>query len=171
MSRQRRDARETEPFLGYDDDNYHDDGISLFPDIETEEHPWIGEPGHTATPRARWQPKWARPSSSGWTSKLRVPRLPGLPAQKPIHTIILLTFIKGAVIASALLLLMPISRLIEDAFCHEHYGKELDEPIDERECKVDDVQTKLAFVGALGMLIGAVIGLTVAVPYGIMADR
>lgn len=168
MSRHWIDAVEGAPLLGDDDYSDDDEGHDSTPghqhhnpDIDVLAHPWIGEPGYLS-PASRARARWRR----RWTDKL-----PRLRVQKPIHTIIILAGIKGVAIMSALMLMVSLFRLIEDAFCHEHYGKPLTEPIDERECKGEEVQTKLAFLGGIGMVIGAIVGLIAAFPYGILADK
>lgn len=53
--------------------------------------------------------------------------------------------------------LIPMGRLIEDAVCRKYYGAS--DPVDEKRCKVDEVQTELAWLGGLFVLIDSVIGM------------
>lgn len=151
------------PLLGDDYSDTDDDGYLSphhDPDVETT-RPWIGEPGYrspAARARARWRQRW-----TDWLPRLRI--------EKPIHTIIVLPCIKGVGIMSALMIMVSMFRLIEDAFCHEHFDKPFSEPIPEKECKGEAVQARLAFLGGIGMVIGAIVGLIAAFPYGILADK
>lgn len=56
--------------------------------------------------------------------------------------------------------LIPMGRLIEDAICRKYYGSS--EPVDERLCKVDEVQTELAWLGGLYVVIDSAIGMTLS---------
>ena len=52
--------------------------------------------------------------------------------------------------------LIPLGRLIEDAICRRYYRSS--EPVDEKLCKVDEVQTELAWLGGLYVVIDSTIG-------------
>lgn len=72
-------------------------------------------------------------------------------------TIVLLaTAVKFCVVTSGMLLLMPMYRLIEDAFCHVHYEDDSPDLIDEMKCKVDEVQSPLAYIVGWFGLVGAI---------------
>ncbi|KAJ0161519.1 hypothetical protein CTA2_6085 [Colletotrichum tanaceti] len=102
-------------------------------------------------------------------------RLDGLLApfrvRSPRAIILLLALLKFAVTCKGMLLMMPLMRLIEDHICHRHYGRDPSEPIPEMECKVDEVQRDLAWMGGWHSLIGAVVNMLVAFPYGVLSDR
>ena len=70
-----------------------------------------------------------------------------------------------------MLIMMPIFRLVEDTVCHRYYKKDPSEKIDERLCKVDGVQSELAYLGGWAALLHSFIGLMAALPYGVMADK
>lgn len=53
--------------------------------------------------------------------------------------------------------LIPMGRLIEDVVCRKYYGT-LD-PVDEKLCKVDEVQTELAWLGGLYVVVDSAIGI------------
>jgi MFS transporter, PCFT/HCP family, solute carrier family 46 (folate transporter), member 1 len=74
--------------------------------------------------------------------------------KSPRKTVVLITFLKFYILTIALMLLLPMYRLIEDMVCREYFEKDL---VDEEECKVDAVQRKLAYVTALSALIGGVV--------------
>lgn len=60
---------------------------------------------------------------------------------------------KFAIVTSGLMMMMPLYRLIEDAICHVHYEDDSADLIEEMKCKVDEVQTPLAFMlGWFGLL-------------------
>lgn len=68
---------------------------------------------------------------------------------------------------------IPMTRLFEDRFCREYYGSvhSDNEPIDEDMCKVDVIQSRLAYMFAVDASIEAVMGCLVAMPWGLVADR
>ncbi|KAK4101299.1 general substrate transporter [Parathielavia hyrcaniae] len=92
-------------------------------------------------------------------------------AKKRRTIIILLTLLMFTLVTSGMLILLPVFRLMEDAVCHEHYGKPRTEPIEERLCKVDGVQKELAYLGGISAMLNSVIGLIATLPYGVLADR
>ncbi|KAK3897103.1 general substrate transporter [Staphylotrichum tortipilum] len=92
-------------------------------------------------------------------------------AQRRTSIVALLAILMFAITMSGMLILIPIFRLVEDAICHVHYGKPLAEPIEERLCKVEDVQKELALLGGVSAMLNSVVGLVAALPYGVLADR
>ncbi|CRK18772.1 MFS efflux pump atnC like protein [Verticillium longisporum] len=162
MNRYRGDAdAEVEPLL---EDDVGD--FALFPDVEAEDEPWIASPSVASRGRARWQSGWTTWKTA--TSKLNVNRFR---PDTPFAIVLLLATIKGILVASGVLLMTPMVRLMEDAICHVHYHKDISEPIDEKECKVDDVQSQLAYLGGIGALMASLVTLVIAFPYGVLADR
>ena len=74
-------------------------------------------------------------------------------ASKPSTIVLLVAIAKFLIVTSGMLMLMPMYRLIEDAFCHRHYQDDSPDLIDEMKCKVAEVQSPLAFLmGWLGLL-------------------
>ncbi|KAH8881493.1 MFS general substrate transporter [Thozetella sp. PMI_491] len=67
----------------------------------------------------------------------------------------------------------PTLRLMEDNICRQFYDPtgELGSPIDEKLCKEDKIQAELAYLEGYIVTLEAVIGLAVALPYGILADK
>lgn len=92
-------------------------------------------------------------------------------AQNRTTIVVLLAFLMFTVTTSGMLILIPIFRLMEDAICHLYYDKGMFEPIEERLCKVDGVQKKLAYLGGLSAMISSIVGLVATLPYGVLADR
>ncbi|KAK0123872.1 hypothetical protein ONS95_008865 [Cadophora gregata] len=87
--------------------------------------------------------------------------------------IVLLLALNILILASAGgLTVVPQTRLLEDIFCHRYYGdvKGLGD-IDESLCKIDSIQSELAYVNGLTTAVEAVVGLTFAFPFGILADK
>ncbi|KAF3026478.1 hypothetical protein E8E14_012970 [Neopestalotiopsis sp. 37M] len=71
---------------------------------------------------------------------------------------------------------IPMTRILEDRFCREYYGAteslgDEAQPIDEDLCKVDVIQSRLAYLVAVHAFIEAAIGCLVAMPWGFVADR
>lgn len=112
------------------------------------------------------------PSSSGSKQQPTIFNLlTRFQARRPRTVVYLLSLLLFTIITSAILVLMPILRLIEDMACHTFYGKPPSEPIDEHLCKVDEVQGPLAYFGGISALLGAIVSLVAALPYGVLADR
>lgn len=70
---------------------------------------------------------------------------------------------------------IPLTRLAEDALCHQYYDNLQTDgagrPIDEEMCKIEPVQTKLAFILALVTALNAIVGFFAAFPWSLVADR
>lgn len=79
----------------------------------------------------------------------------------------------GAFLASASsgFFSIPQTRLIEDALCHTYYGQRGGAPISEDECKVETVQSELAFVIAISSALDAAVSFVAAFPWSLAADR
>jgi MFS transporter, PCFT/HCP family, solute carrier family 46 (folate transporter), member 1 len=76
--------------------------------------------------------------------------------KSPSSIVLMAAIAKFVIVASGLMMMMPLYRLIEDAICHVHYEDDSVDLIEEMKCKVDDVQKPLAYLlGWLG-LIGAI---------------
>jgi hypothetical protein len=66
---------------------------------------------------------------------------------------------------------IPLTRLIEDAFCRQYYQYRGSEPIDEDMCKEPKIQGQVAFIFAIMSMIDSIVGILAALPWGIAADR
>ncbi|KAI1759273.1 MFS general substrate transporter [Hypoxylon sp. FL1150] len=67
---------------------------------------------------------------------------------------------------------IPAVRLLEDIICRQHYGlRESGNPVDEKLCKDDAVQSKVAFIMAIQSSLEAAVGLLAAFPWGLVADK
>lgn len=66
---------------------------------------------------------------------------------------------------------IPHTRLIEDAFCRQHYQYAGSEPIDEEMYKEPKIQGQVAFTFGLLSMIDSIVGIVAALPWGIAADR
>ncbi|THV95592.1 MFS general substrate transporter [Aureobasidium pullulans] len=89
-----------------------------------------------------------------------------------VALVIVITSVAGGLIG------LPFVRLIEDAICQEHYASKpvegglfITSDVDEAHCKVDAVQSRLAYVLAIQEMLDAIAGFTFALPYGLFADR
>ncbi|KAK7403628.1 hypothetical protein QQX98_010593 [Neonectria punicea] len=89
----------------------------------------------------------------------------------PRRIVILVATIKFLVVMSGMLLLVPYARLIEDAFCHAYYEDTSTGIIEEMKCKKDEIQSRMGFFFGWSGLVSSVLGLIVAFPYGLMADK
>ncbi|KAK3321784.1 general substrate transporter [Apodospora peruviana] len=110
-------------------------------------------------------------SSSSKGHLLHVGMFSRFQARKPSTIILLLAVMMFAITTSGMLIMIPLFRLMEDALCHVYYQKDPSEPIDERLCKVDGVQSELAYLGGWGAMLGSLVGMVAALPYGVLADR
>ncbi|CAG9988309.1 unnamed protein product [Clonostachys byssicola] len=67
---------------------------------------------------------------------------------------------------------IPMARIYEDAICRAHYERaQVSGPIDESQCKVDAIQSELAFIFAIQEALTAFVSCFVAIPWGIVADK
>ncbi|KAI0160195.1 major facilitator superfamily domain-containing protein [Xylariaceae sp. FL1272] len=75
--------------------------------------------------------------------------------------------------ASGGFLNIPMTRIFEDVLCRQYYNQthSLDGPIDEEMCKVDIIQSRLAYLFAIMAALNAGLSCLVALPWGIAADR
>ncbi|KAK0645422.1 major facilitator superfamily domain-containing protein [Cercophora newfieldiana] len=98
--------------------------------------------------------------------------LPACPSPRPSVVILLVAFIIFTQSTSGALAAVPLTRLLEDAICRRYYSNRSDKvPIDEGRCKVDEVQSDLAYLNGFLSALEAVVGLLVALPYGVLADK
>lgn len=92
-------------------------------------------------------------------------------ARKPATIIWLLSAAMFVFTASGMMIMVPMFRLMEDAICHTYYKKPPGVEIEEAKCKGDEVQSELAWLGGIATMLGSVIGVVAALPYGVLADR
>ena len=131
----RRDYDEEDvPFLNIIDDEPPLPATNTSPDLDSDPDP------SSPPPRRR---RHRRPSAP-WQ------------AGAPSTIVILIIAVKFLVVTSGMLMLMPMYRLIEDAFCHVHYDDDSAGLIDEMKCKVDEVQSPLAYLMGWFGLVGAI---------------
>ncbi|KAI1412845.1 MFS general substrate transporter [Hypoxylon sp. FL1857] len=93
--------------------------------------------------------------------------------QKPIAVIGLFLLVVFTASAADAFKQIPMTRIFEDILCHEYYGKApgSDGPIDEKLCKADAIQSKLAYLFAVLEALNAGISCLVALLWAIVADR
>jgi hypothetical protein len=132
-----------------------------------------GEPGSsrsttttTTTPARR--PWRRRTISIASIASVNVPK-----AHHP-STIVAIMLVLVAVASSAGgFFSIAMTRILEDRFCEEYYSsiRSNAEPIDEDMCKVDVVQSRLAYLLAISTSLEAALGCLLAMPWGFIADR
>ncbi|PHH63385.1 hypothetical protein CDD81_5986 [Ophiocordyceps australis] len=91
--------------------------------------------------------------------------------QTPSAIVRLIALITFCFTLCGMLMLTPALRLVEDAFCHAYYHEETLDPIQETRCKIDEVQSRMAFILGWCGLFTSVMTLLVTFPYGALADR
>ena len=96
-----------------------------------------------------------RSSSNGKPAQVRASRFQ---VRRPRAIVLTTALLKFILTCSGSMILLPIFRLLEDAFCHEFYGDDSPGMIDERKCKVDEVQRRLAYLGGWVAMMSAVVG-------------
>ncbi|KAF7552268.1 hypothetical protein G7Z17_g4443 [Cylindrodendrum hubeiense] len=91
------------------------------------------------------------------------------PEPKPrTRVLVLLGFTMFCMALCGSMVLVPLSRLAENVICHQYY--DTTEPIEEKHCKVDEIQTKLAWLGACAAMLDSTVSLLVSLPWGILSD-
>ncbi|KAG7115307.1 MFS efflux pump atnC like protein [Verticillium longisporum] len=150
---------DADPLLEDDPDDF-----DPFPDVEVEGQHSIAS--SSSQRRAQWKKSWAP-----WQRLGPKHTFDAFRPKTPFTIVVLLACLKATLFSSGILFLTPLFRLVEDAICHVHYHKDLSEPIEEKECKADEIQSQLAYLLGIGAVIGALVTLVVAFPYGVLADR
>lgn len=93
-------------------------------------------------------------------------------ARNPSTIIWLLSAAMFVFTASGMMVMVPMFRLMEDAICRAYFKVPPGAgPIDEAQCKGDQVQSELAWLGGVGTMLASIIGMVAALPYGVLADR
>ncbi|KAL6878946.1 major facilitator superfamily domain-containing protein [Trichoderma novae-zelandiae] len=91
--------------------------------------------------------------------------------KSPKTAVNMIAFLEFMIVASGMLLMIPVFRLIEDTVCHVYYGDDSLDLIDEMKCKADEVQARMAYLlGWLG-LFNSIMSLLTTFPYGMLADK
>ncbi|THY07627.1 MFS general substrate transporter [Aureobasidium pullulans] len=93
---------------------------------------------------------------------------------RPKRVILLIALVIGITGIAGGLIGLPFVRLIEDAICQEYYASKPGRAggsvslfgVDEAHCKVDAVQSRLAYILAIQELLDAIAGFTFAIPIG-----
>lgn len=68
---------------------------------------------------------------------------------------------------------IPQARLVENILCQQYYNRLHADggPIDDEMCKVEPVQSKMAFILAILAALNAIVGFWAAFPWSLVADR
>ncbi|KAJ2987440.1 hypothetical protein NUW58_g4503 [Xylaria curta] len=144
-------------------DRYSDDEFAE----STEQTPFISEvrapdDSHTNSPELRGR------ASSADSREGAVPlrRRPGV-------VITILCIIIFVASSSGGFQNMSMTRIFEDILCRQYYDqiRSNDDPIDEQMCKVDAIQSKLAYLFAIQSSLNAGVSVLAALPWGIAADK
>ncbi|KXJ90296.1 major facilitator superfamily transporter [Microdochium bolleyi] len=141
----------------------------------TERTPLVGSTANDnngpRTPRQRRPFMHLRGTSiASIAESIKIPK-----AHSPRTIITLLAIIIFFAAGSGALQQMAATRIFEDIFCRQYYADkteiQLGDPIDEKLCKEDDIQSNLAYLFAVSMSIDAIVGCVSALPWGAAADR
>ncbi|KAI0893041.1 MFS general substrate transporter [Annulohypoxylon nitens] len=99
----------------------------------------------------------------------QTPRSSWLTAEKPLAISALACLSIFLWIFSGMLSMVPGTRLAEDIFCRRYYGHDAD--IDEAMCKVEEVQSQIAYVLGFSVTLTSLCSILVAYPFGVLAER
>ncbi|KAI0126593.1 major facilitator superfamily transporter [Xylariales sp. AK1849] len=141
-----------------DDRDHNHDGA-------TEQTPLVGDSEREQRPR---RPRHRSMLSVASITSVNVPKVhSGNAIVNLLCAILLISSSAGGFVA------IPGTRIVEDTICHQYYDKvqSLDEAIDEKLCKGEWIQKKVAFIFASVAVCEAVVGFLAAFPWGIAADR
>jgi hypothetical protein len=81
--------------------------------------------------------------------------------QAPRHIVLLLALLILSLATGGALMTVPTTRILEDILCHRYYGdlQGRNGSIDEKLCKVDDIQSDLAYLNGLISALEATVGM------------
>lgn len=135
----------------------------------TERTPLVADAHHQDQPTAR---PGARPRASSIASfAAAVPKVPTV--HDPQAIVLIICTIIGVVSMAGGFQAIAATRIFEDILCRKYYQGtlNLEEPIDEDLCKVDAIQSELAYLFAVSISITGLASALMAIPWGIAADR
>ncbi|XXH01344.1 hypothetical protein Hte_007702 [Hypoxylon texense] len=140
-----------------------DDEITI-----SENTPLMGAPENAGS---AWKPGHSRSSTLASIASLRNIHIPT--AHKPSTVLGVFYILVFLASAAGAFLTIPMTRIYEDILCHEYFGTTpgVGEPIDEETCKVDVIQSRLAYLFAVLESLNAGLSCLVALLWGIAADR
>jgi hypothetical protein len=78
--------------------------------------------------------------------------------QQPRTIALLLSLLILILSTASSLMIVPTTRILEDAICRKHYGVEGQAGIDEKLCKKDEIQSQLAYLNGIVSMLEAVFG-------------
>ncbi|KAI8962375.1 MFS general substrate transporter [Daldinia sp. FL1419] len=90
-------------------------------------------------------------------------------AKRPRSISALVCFAIFLWVFSGTIAIVPGTKLAEEIFCRRYYGR--DTPIDENMCKVEEIQSKIAYIFGFSITVNGLVGMLVAFPFGVLADR
>lgn len=166
-------------------DDEHDDSCRV-----TERTPFVRRnistrPGRSSSPGSALRPPSSSSSSASCSSSTSSPLSAAaaaagddVPKAGGSHTVVNILCVAVFIAASAAgLTSIPMTKLVEDAFCRQYYGdqgqhRESAANLDEdRRCKKDLIQSQMAFFFGIAGACDAVVGFCAALPWGVAADR
>lgn len=120
------------------------------------------------------------PSSSSGLSESDETAAPWCQLSKPQHIAFVTCLGVFLWVLSGTLAIVPVMSLVQDNLCRRYYQE--NEPdqfrddgsvigIDEQHCKIPEVQSRMAFLIAFSFMLNGILGLLVALPFGVLADR
>ncbi|RWA11541.1 hypothetical protein EKO27_g3586 [Xylaria grammica] len=133
----------------------------------TEQTPFIPQAPDARGPHANGLGARGKASPIAWLARV-VPK-----AQKPGTIVFILCVVIFIGSASSGFQNMPMTRIFEDILCRQYYDRihSHEGPIDEDMCKVDAIQSKLAYLFAITSSLNAGVSVLAALPWGIAADK
>ncbi|KAI3342537.1 major facilitator superfamily domain-containing protein [Ustulina deusta] len=142
------------------DEQYRDDGSAE----STERTPFLSEAPNAGGSHAHT-------TALGTASSIDS-RADGVPTlRKPGVIIIILYMIVFVTSASGGFQNISMTRIFEDILCRQYYNRSDNKPIDEDMCKINTIQSKLAYLFAIQASLYAGVSMFAALPWGIAADK
>ncbi|KAI1771438.1 MFS general substrate transporter [Hypoxylon cercidicola] len=134
----------------------------------SERTPLVGGPEDATS---AWKPGHSRSSTLASVASLRNIHISTAHKLNTVLAILYLCVFLAS--AAGAFLTIPMTRIYEDILCHEYFGSTpgVGAPIDEETCKLDAIQSRLAYLFAVLESLNAGLSCLVALLWGIVADR
>ncbi|KAI0468726.1 major facilitator superfamily domain-containing protein [Xylaria cf. heliscus] len=150
------------------DERYHDDGFAE----SSERTPLLPESPH-ASPSTSSHARGTVLRRTESSVASRADTVPTPLLQRPGVIIIILYIIAFVISSSGGFQNISMTRIFEDILCRQYYDRSSDNqaPIKEEMCKINSIQSKLAYLFAIQASLNAGVSMLTALPWGIAADR
>lgn len=97
-------------------------------------------------------------NGAAWASHTFSARRRRWRVSSPRGVLVLASVVKFGVMVCGTMSMLPFFRVLEDVFCHRHFEDSSPGFIEEKKCKVSEVQQSLAYFMGWLMLVMALVG-------------